>query len=131
MMRIFIVLMTFVLLFQPHAIGDEKVIIAVASDGETLKAAVSQTAARCLYFLIVDSKGKLLEAVENPYKDTRGGAGVSAANFLAEKNVTIVVAGNCGNKMKDALEAQEMVFFDFEGLGEEAIKKILEKEGST
>ena len=128
MLRILIVLITFVLLLQPHVMGEEKVLIAVASDGETLKANVSQTAARCPYFLIVDSKGKLLEAVENPYKDTRGGAGVSAANFLAEKNVTVVIAGNCGSKMKNALEAQEITFFKFVGIVEEAIQKILEKE---
>jgi len=131
MLRILIVLITFVLMFQPHVMGEEKVIIAVASDGETLKANVSHTAARCPYFLIVDSKGKLLEAVKNPYKDTRGGAGISAANFLAEKNVTIVIAGNCGNKMKDALKAQEITYFEFVGIVEEAIIKILEKEGRT
>lgn len=131
MLRILIVLITFVLMFQPHVMGEEKVIIAVASDGETLKAAVSHIAARCPYFLIVDSKGKLLEAVENPYKDTRGGAGVSAANFLAEKNVTIVIAGNFGNKMKDTLKAQEIAYFEFVGIVEEAIIKILEKEGRT
>ena len=131
MLRILIVLVTFVLLFEPHVMGEEKIIIAVASDGETLKANVSDTAARCPYFLIVDGKGKLLEAVKNPYKDTRGSAGVSAANFLAEKNATIIVAGNCGNKMKDVLEAQEMAFFEFEGIAAGAIKKILEKEGRT
>ena len=131
MHRILIVLVTFAFLCQPHVIGEEKIIIAVASDGETLKANVSDTAARCPYYLIVDNKGILLEAVENPYKDTRGGAGVSAANFLAGKDVTIIVAGNCGNKMKGALEAQEMAFFEFEGIAEEAINKILEKEGST
>ena len=129
MLRILFVLITSVLLFQPHVMGEEKAIIAIASDGETLDAAVSHLAARGAYFLIVDSDGKLLEAVENPYKDTRGGAGVSVANFLAEKEVTIVVAGNIGNKMKDALDAQEMAFFEFEGIAEEAIKKILEKEG--
>jgi predicted Fe-Mo cluster-binding NifX family protein len=72
-----------------------------------------------------------LKVVENPYKDTRGGAGVSAANFLAEENVSIVIAGNCGSKMKDALEAQKIAFFEFEGIVEEAIKKILEKERRT
>jgi predicted Fe-Mo cluster-binding NifX family protein len=129
MIRILIFLITFVLLFQPHVMGEEKVIIAVASDGETLKANVSHTAARCPYFLIVDSEGKLLEAVENPYKDIRGGAGVSAANFLAGKNATIIVAGNCGSKMKDALEEEEIAYFEFEGIAEDAIKKILENEG--
>jgi predicted Fe-Mo cluster-binding NifX family protein len=128
MLRIMIVSITFIFMFQPFLMGEEEIIIAVASDGETLEAAVSHLAARGSYFLIVDGEGKLLEAVENPYKDTRGGAGVSAANFLAEKNVTIVVAGNFGNKMRDALTAQEIAYFEFEGIAEDAIKKILEKE---
>ncbi len=129
MLKIIIVLITCVLMFQPYVRGEEKVIIAVASDGETLKAAVSQIAARCPYFLIVDSKGKLLEAVENPHKDTRGSAGVSVVNFLAERNVSIIIAGNFGNKMIDALKAQEIAHFEFEGIAEKALRKILEKEG--
>ena len=131
MLRILIVSITFVLMFQPFLMGEEEIVIAVASDGETLEAAVSPLAARGSYFLIVDGEGKLLEAVENPYKDTRGGAGVSAANFLAEKDVTIVIAGNFGNKMKDALKAQEIAYFEFEGIVEEAIRKVLEKRGGT
>jgi len=131
MLKIWIISMTIVLMFQPHLMGEEKVVIAVASDGETLKAAVSDVAARCPYFLIVDSKGTLLEAVENPYKDNKGGAGASAANFLAEKNVTIIIAGNFGNKMKDALETNEIAYFAFEGIVEDAIQKILKEKGST
>jgi len=42
--------------------------------------------------------------------------------------VTVVIAGNCGSKMKNALEAQEITFFKFVGIVEEAILKILEKE---
>ena len=129
MLRFMIVSMTFLLMFQPFLIGEEKVIIAVASDGETLDAAVSPLAARGPYFLFIDSEGKLLEALENPYKNTRSSAGVSVANFLAEKNVTIVIAGNFGNKMIDALKAKEITHVEFEGIVEEAIKKILEKRG--
>lgn len=128
MFRGIIVFISFVLMFQPYLMGGEEVIIAVAADGETLKDSVSHVAARCPYFLIVDSKGELLEAVENPYKDTRGGAGVSAANFLAGKNVTVVVAGSIGNKMRNVLEEQEITYFEFEGNVEEAIREILEKE---
>ena len=129
MLRILIVLITFVLMFQPCLMGKEKTLLAVASDGDTLKASVSHMAARCPYFLIVDNKGKLLEAVENPYKDTRGGAGVLVVNFLAEKNVTIIIAGNFGDKMRDALEAHKIAYFEFEGTAEKAIRKILKKEG--
>ena len=128
MFRLILVFISFALLFQPYLMGGEKVIIAVASDGETLEDSVCQIAARCPYFLFVDSNGKLVEAVENPYKDTRGGAGVSAANFLAVRDVTAVVAGSIGNKMRDALEAHEISFFEFGGSGEEAIREILEKE---
>lgn len=131
MFRVMIVFISFILMFQPYLMGGEKVIIAVAADGETLKDSVSHVAARCPYFLIVDSKGKLLEVIENPYKDARGSAGVSAANFLAGRNVTAVVAGSIGNKMRDALETQEITYYEFEGSGEEAIRKILEKEDQT
>ena len=130
MLKILMISVTIVLMFQPQLMGEEKVVIAVASDGETLKAAVSDVAARCPYFLIVDNKGTLLEAVENPYKDNKGSAGAAAANFLAEKNVTIVIAGNFGNKMKDALETNEIAFFEFEGIVEDAIQKVLEEKGN-
>jgi predicted Fe-Mo cluster-binding NifX family protein len=131
MFRAIIIFASFVLMSQQYLVGGDKVIIAVASDGETLKDSISHVAARCPYFLIVDSKGKLLEAVENPCKDTRGGAGVLAANFLAGRNVTAVVAGSIGNKMRNALEEQEITYYDFEGNVEEAIRKILEKEDQT
>lgn len=131
MLRISLIILSFSLIVQPFLMGEEGEVIAVAAEGETLEAAVSQLAARCPYFLIVDNSGNLVEAVENPYKDNKGRAGVSAADFLAGKDVTIVVAGNCGSKMKDALEAQEIDFFEFEGIAVEAIKKILEKKAGV
>jgi predicted Fe-Mo cluster-binding NifX family protein len=131
MLRISIFLIAVGFIFQTHGTGEENLVVAVASDGKTPKAAVSENAGRCPYFLIFDSEGNLLDSVENPYKDARGSAGVSAANFLAGKNVTIVVAGKCGSKMKGALEAHEIAYFKFEGMAEDAVKKILEIEGGT
>ncbi len=127
MLRIVIVLIMLVLMFPPCSVGEEDVIIAVASEGKTLKDSVSQVAARCPYFLFIDGTGKLLEAVDNPYEDTRGSAGVSAANFLAERNVTIVIAGMFGNKMKNVLETKEIAYLESQGIVEEVIKKVLEK----
>lgn len=128
MLRIVIVLIMLVLTFAPCSAGKEDVIIAVASNGKTLKDSVSQLAARCPYFLFIDSKGKLLEAVDNPYMETKGGAGVSAANFLAERNATVVIAGRFGEKMKNVLETKEISCFEFQGIVEEAIRKVLEKK---
>ncbi len=128
MLRIMIVLITLVLMFPPCSVGEEDVIIAVASEGKTLKDSVSQVAARCPHFLFIDGTGKLLEAVDNPYADTRGGAGVSAANFLAERNVTIVIAGRFGDRMRNALETKEIAYFESQGIVEEVIKKVLDKK---
>lgn len=128
MLRIVVVFITLVLMFPPCSVGEEDIIIAVASDGKTLKDSVSQLAARCPYFLFIDNTGKLLEAVDNPYADTRRGAGVSAAHFLAERNVTIVIAGMFGDKMKNVLETKEIAYFESQGIVEEVIKKVLEKK---
>jgi predicted Fe-Mo cluster-binding NifX family protein len=128
MLRIVIVLIMLVLMFPPCSVGEEDVIIAVASDGKTLKDSVSQLAARCPYFLFIDGKGKLLEAVDNPYMETKGGAGISAANFLAERNATIVIAGRFGEKMKNVLETKEIAYFESKGIVEEAVRRVLEKK---
>ena len=131
MHRIMIIMISLVLTFQPCLMGKEKTLLAVASEGQTLKTAVSHVAARCPYFLIVDGKGKLLKAIKNPNKDTKGRAGIAAADFLAERNVTLVVAGYFGDKMRDALDAHKIAHFEFKGTVKEAIQKILGKDGRT
>lgn len=131
MLRFIVITFTLMMMFQPSVSGAEAVLIAVASDGQSLESDVSPLAGRAPYFLIVDGEGRLREAIENPFKDTRGGAGVSAAGLLAEKNVTIVVAEKFGAKMRDALAAKEIAVFEFEGTVIEAVSKILEKSGAA
>ena len=99
--------------------------IAVASSGKISKASVSSKAGKCPYFLMFDSKGKMTEVIDNPYGDARRGAGPSAANFLAQKGVTIVIAGNFGSKMIDTLKSNGITHFKFEGRVDDAVKKVL------
>ncbi|MBW2651094.1 MAG: hypothetical protein JRC66_08855, partial [Deltaproteobacteria bacterium] len=91
----------------------EKIKIAVASGDKTAKTSVSNEAAKCPYYLIFDSEGKLTEVIDNPYKNASGGAGPSAANFLAQKGVTIIIAGNFGSKMINTLESKGIAHFEF------------------
>lgn len=130
MYRIFIVMISLVLMVQPCLMGKEKTVLAVAADGDTLEASVSSMAGRCAYFLIVDAKGKLMKALENPYKD-EGQAGISAAHFLASKNVTTVIAGHFGDKMRDVLDAHKIAYVELRGTVKEAISKFLDKDMST
>ena len=99
--------------------------IAVAPSGKTSKASVSNKAGKCPYFIMFDSKGKMTEVVDNPYGDASRGAGPSAANFLAQRGVTIVIAGNFGSKMINTLKSNGISHFKFEGRVDDAVKKVL------
>ena len=103
----------------------EKMKIAVAASSKTAKASVSNMAAKCSYYLIFDNKGKLTEVIDNPYRNTIRGAGPSAANFLAQRGITIVIAGNFGSKMVNTLENKGVTHFEFKGLADNAVEKVL------
>ena len=109
-----------------HAADFKKTKIAVASSGKTENASVSNRAARCPYYLIFDEKGGLIKVVDNPYADASGGAGPSAANFLAKTGVTMAIAGNFGPKMANALKNNGITPFRFEGSVGDAVKTGLE-----
>ena len=128
MKRLFFVSLTILLLcaVMANAAEMEKTKIAVASSDKTAKASVSNEAAKCPYYLIFDSKGELTEVIDNPYKNASGGAGPSAANFLAQRGVTIVIAGSFGSKMINALESKGVVHFESKGSVGDAVKKALE-----
>jgi len=108
------------------AYADQKGKIAVAAEGKSAAAKVSGVAARSPYFLIFDGDGKLLEAVENPYKTAKGGAGTSVVPFLAQKGASMVVAGEFGGNMIQAMKGKGIGYLEFKGSAQEALKKVLE-----
>jgi len=114
----------FLMMSLVYAADKEK--IAVAAEGKTAAAKVSSVAARSSYFLFFDGTGKLLETVDNPYKTAKGGAGTSVVPFLAQKGATMVVAGEFGENMTQAMKGKGMRYLEFKGSAEEAIKKALE-----
>jgi len=106
--------------------GQEVVVkIAVASNNKNKTSNVGTIAGRSPYYLVFDSTGKLVEVIENPYKNVRGGAGPSTANFLAEKGVTIIIAETFGGKMINAMKSKGMTHFEFKGIANDAVKKVL------
>ncbi len=122
----FLSLTIFLLVSAITYAGQEVVVkIAVASNNKNATSNVGAIAGRSPYYLMFDSTGKLIEAIENPYKDARGGAGPSTANFLAEKGVTIVIAETFGGKMINAMKSKGMTSFEFKGIANDAVKKVL------
>lgn len=127
MKRIVLIGLVFLLLcpVMGNAANTEKIKIAVASGDKTAKASVSNKAAKCPYYLMFDSKGEMTEVIDNPYGDASRGAGPSAANFLAQQGVTLVIAGNFGSKMINTLKNKGITHFEFKGRVNEAVKRVL------
>ena len=127
MKRMIFISLTILLLcpFMINAAELENMKIAVAADNKTEKASVSNMAAKCPYYLIFNNKGELIEVIDNPYRDTSGGAGPLAANFLVQRDIDIIVAESFGSKMIDALRNSGKTHFEFKGRVDDAIKKVL------
>lgn len=80
-------------------------LIAVSATGTTLEDQVDQRFGRCKYFIVVDSDTMTFEAISNQGIFASGGAGIKAAQTLAEKGVKAVISGNIGPNAFDTLSA--------------------------
>lgn len=72
--------------------------IAIASNGKNLDSEVDPRFGRCASFLLVDSQSGEFEVLTNEADRLARGAGVSAAQLVANKGVGAVMAGNFGPK---------------------------------
>ncbi|MGB9005440.1 MAG: NifB/NifX family molybdenum-iron cluster-binding protein [Candidatus Aminicenantales bacterium] len=79
--------------------------IAVSASAPDLDGSVDPRFGRCSYFLIVDPETMEFEAVENPYINASGGAGIQAAQLVAGKDVQAVLTGSCGPNAFQTLKA--------------------------
>ena len=100
--------------------------IAVATTGPEKDAAISKQTGRAPFFLFFDDKGNLLEAIENPAKDQYGGISRSISLFLADKGVTLVIAGNIGHKMKQALRDYQIEYIEKTGAAYNAVQTTIQ-----
>jgi predicted Fe-Mo cluster-binding NifX family protein len=79
--------------------------ICVTSTGNSLDAQIDPRFGRCSYFVIVDSETMQFEAVANLAAGASGGAGIQAAQAVANKGVKLLITGNVGPKAFQALAA--------------------------
>ncbi len=105
--------------------GQEK--IAVAANGDTPGAPVNSQVASSHYFLVFDQKGKLLEALENPYKNAQN-PGPDVVNYLSGKGANVVVAEGFGPKIVEVMKAKEIWPVPFKGSAQDAVKKVLQSK---
>jgi predicted Fe-Mo cluster-binding NifX family protein len=66
---------------------------------------------RCHYFILVNPETMEFETVENYSAAASGGAGISAAQLIADKVVDVVLTGNCGPNAHQVLSAASIQVF--------------------
>ena len=85
--------------------------IAISSKGNTLDSELDPRFGRCAYFIIVDPDTMEWEALSNEAAQTGGGAGISAAQLIADQKATVVITGNCGPNAFQSLRAAKVRVF--------------------
>ena len=80
-------------------------IIAVSSRGNDLNAEIDPRFGRCQYFIFLDTDTMEFEAVLNEAMNTMGGAGIKAAQMVAEKGAGAAITGNVGPNAYQTLSA--------------------------
>ena len=105
--------------------------IALSSPGKDISSNLSEVFGRCPYFLIVeieDKEAKGFKAVENTSINQIGGAGISAAQMVAEKNVSAAITGSIGPRALEVLRQFNIEVYKGTGLIREVIQKFIERK---
>lgn len=101
-------------------------ILAVSAAGTELSSPVDPRFGRCRYFLFYDTETRRSEALPNAAGQAGGGAGVQAAQQVANKEARVVLTGNVGPNAHQALSAAEIsVYTGLSGSVQEAIDRYL------
>ncbi|PVX27604.1 MAG: dinitrogenase iron-molybdenum cofactor biosynthesis protein [Candidatus Bathyarchaeum sp.] len=79
--------------------------ICVSSTSDNLDANVDARFGRCPYFIVVDSKTMEFNSFENDSDSAAHGAGIQAAQTVANLGAKVVITGNVGPKAFSVLSA--------------------------
>lgn len=94
--------------------------IAVASDGKAMTASISNTA-KAAYYLMFNEKGELIEAIPNPYRDSKEDSVSLTVEFLSNKGVIEVIADSFSNEIITAIN-NNMTYCEYDGIVDDAIR---------
>ena len=105
-----------------HNVIDMKVIITAMENN--LESPIDPRFGRCKFFLTVDTESLEFEATENENNRAMGGAGIQAAQTVANKEVDAVITGSVGPNAFQTLSAAGLkVYTGAHG----TIKEIIEQ----
>ncbi|MHB8090938.1 MAG: NifB/NifX family molybdenum-iron cluster-binding protein [Syntrophales bacterium] len=88
--------------------------VAITASGENLNSPVDRVFGRARYFVITDPEETNVEVFENSQNvNAAQGAGIQAAQQIADKCVDVVLTGNVGPNAFRALDAVSIKIYEF------------------
>jgi predicted Fe-Mo cluster-binding NifX family protein len=101
--------------------------VAISSSGTDQNAQVDPRFGRCQYFIIVDTESGKTETIANAAQSAGGGAGIQAAQTVADHGAETVLTGNVGPNAHRALQAARItVITGVSGTVSDALKAFQE-----
>ena len=105
--------------------------IVVSSTGNSLESEVDVRFGRCPYFIFVDLDDKEIknyEVIENTSTKQTGGAGLTAAEFVAKKGAQAVITGNIGPRAFSVFRQFNIDVYPVTGKVSDAVKAFVNGE---
>ena len=88
--------------------------IAITASGEDLNSPVDRVFGRARFFVIMDPEETSIEVLENSQNvNAAQGAGIQAAQQIANKGIDVVLTGNVGPNAFRALDAVSIKVYQF------------------
>ncbi len=79
--------------------------ICLTAQGDNLNDLIDPKFGRCEYLIIAETETSQVEVIANMAAETRGGAGIKAAQTIADKGVKVLITGNIGPNSFKTLSA--------------------------
>ena len=103
--------------------------IAISATENDLEGDIDARFGRCPYFLIVeieDKEIKNVEAIENTAANQAGGAGITAAQIVADQEVVAVITMNAGPRAFDVFNQLKIKIYTAEGKAKDAVQDFID-----
>ncbi len=99
--------------------------IALPIEEKTLNTPVCVSFGRTPFFVIFDTESGEYEFIDNSAAASQGGAGIKAAQLLADKGVKAVITFRCGENAAEVLKPAEITLYKaVEGTAFDNIEKF-------
>lgn len=85
--------------------------IAIPVDEQNLKSGVCPSFGRAPYFLIYQTDTKERYYLDNSAVASQGGAGIKAAQVIADQGVTALLTPRCGENAEEVLRQSEILIY--------------------